>query len=128
MAESDLKVHKEVSGAYTEVNLNYSGATQKTPSAGALTIGFTDADPVIIYTVLGAAITSLTFTTSGAIVGKCIDWYIKGDYAITFDAAYIKTSGSEAYGGVHAIVQLRCAVNPTDGMTQFWYCIINKSA
>ena len=128
MAEGDLRVLKEVSNVFTETEINYSGATEKPTTTGTVVIGFTDADPVVIYTLLDEAVTSLTFTTSGAIVGKCIDWYIKGNYAITFDAAYMKTSGSEAYGGVHAIVQLRCAVNPTDGTTQFWYCIINKSA
>ena len=115
---------KIIDDSFTEADISISGAVEKVPSAGALTIGFTDADPVIIYTNLGAAITSLTFTTSGAVVSKKIVWYVKGNYAIAF-GTYIKAGSSMDYGGVHARIDLECGVNPSDGTVQFWYNIIN---
>ena len=108
--------------------INYSGATEKASTSNAITIGFTDADPAMVYTLLDEAVTSLTFTTTGAVINKLVKWHIKGNYAITFPTTdVIKAESSEDYGGVQARVEIEVGVNPTDGTYEFWYNIINEA-
>ncbi len=132
-ASSHAALHESGGDDEIEVTLdmvsdlpNYSGVTEKPQNAGALTIDFTDAAPIMIYTTLVAAITSLTLNTIGAVFGKKVTWYIKGDFAIDF-TGYIKAESSENYGGVYARIDLECGVNPTDGSIVFWYNIINQA-
>lgn len=103
----------------------FAGFAQATPSSGSLTIYFADTYSPNLYTNLTANITTLTFDSTNALVGKVVKWYIKGNYSITFPVGSIKASSSESYGGSHARIEIELGVNPTDGTLQFWYNLIN---
>ncbi len=103
---------------------NYSGATQKTSNAGALTIGFTDADPIIIYTQLTENITAPTLNTTGAVIGKFVEWFVKGAYSIDM-SAYEPLDSSVDYNGVEGIFQLKAGVDAANGNVKFFFNVIN---
>ena len=103
----------------------HSGATQKTSSGGALTIGFKNADPVMIYTNLTENISSLILDPTNAELAKGITWFVKGNYSLSGLTAYNKSESSSDYGGEYARIDLEAGVNPTDGTIAFWYNLVN---